>query len=110
MDRVFNKLEEKLEDSDLYNKEYLKVIDKVSRIGGVDTWIKSKNQKVKVKINNIDPETLKIDFSVTQGNDWAAKKGRSTIDDIINLLNKESLFGPEEFREHYLKFLQKSIL
>ena len=110
LDRVFNKLEEKLEDSDLYNKEYLKVIDKVSRIGGVDTWIKSKNQKVKVKINNIDPETLKIDFSVTQGNNWAAKKGRSTIDDIINLLNNESMYGAEEFREHYLKFLQKTIL
>ena len=110
LDRVFNKLEEKLKDSDLYNKEYLKVIDKVSRIGGVDTWIKAKNQKVRVKINNIDPETLKIDFSVTQGNNWSAKKGRSTIDDIINLLNNESMYGAEEFREHYLKFLQKTIL
>ena len=110
LDRVFNKLEEKLEDSDLYNKEYLKVIDKVSRIGGVDTWIKAKNQKVQVKINNIDPESLKIDFSVTQGNNWSAKKGRSTIDDIINLLNNESMYGAEEFREHYLKFLQKTIL
>ena len=110
LDRVFNKLEEKLEDSDLYNKEFLKVIDKVSIIGGVDTWIKAKNQKVQVKINNIDPETLKIDFSVAQGNHWSAKKGRSTIDDIINLLNNESMYGAEEFREHYLKFLQKTIL
>ena len=57
-----------------------------------------------------DKKTLKIDFSVTQGNNWSAKKGRSTIDDIINLLNYESMYGIQDFREHYLKFLQKTIL
>ena len=69
-----------------------------------------KNKKLKLRINNIDPETLKIDFYVADGNSWASKKGRSTIDEIINLLYNESLFGSEEFREHYLKFLQKTIL
>ena len=111
LDRVFDKLEERLEDSDVYNKSYLEVLDKVSKIGGVGNWIRSKNKKLKLRINNIDPETLKIDFYVADGNSWSSsKKGRSTIDEIINLLYNESLFGSEEFREHYLKFLQKTIL
>ena len=64
-----------------------------------------------IKINSIDPETLKIDFSVAENNsNWSNKKGRSTIDDIINLLNYESMYGIQDFREHYLKFLQKTIL
>ena len=35
---------------------------------------------------------------------------QETIDEIINLLYNESLFDVEQFREHYLKFLQKTIL
>jgi hypothetical protein len=111
LDSVFDKLEERLEDSELYNKEYFEVINKVSMIGGVGNWIKSKNKKLQIKINSIDPETLKIDFSVAENNsNWSNKKGRSTIDDIINLLNYESMYGIQDFREHYLKFLQKTIL
>ena len=110
LDRVFDKLLDRIEDDGVYNKEYLEVLDKVSKIGGVGEWITSKNKKVRLRIGNIDPETLKIDFSVTQGNNWSSKKGRSTIDDIINLLNNESMYGAEEFREHYLKFLQKTVL
>mgnify|MGYP000509736858 CR=1 FL=1 len=69
-----------------------------------------KNKKLKLRINNIDPETLKIDFHITNSKTYDAKKGRSTIDEIINLLYNESLFDVEQFREHYLKFLQKTIL
>jgi hypothetical protein len=69
------------------------------------------NGAIGIKINSIDPETLKIDFSVAENNsNWSNKKGRSTIDDIINLLNYESMYGIQDFREHYLKFLQKTIL
>jgi len=66
--------------------------------------------KIKIKINSVDPVTLKINFSVTDSGTWQAKKGLTTIDDIINILNNESLFGVEEFREHYLKFIQNTIL
>ena len=110
LDSVFDKLEEDIKDNDMYNEEYIEVLNKVSKIGGLNDWIVSENGKFQIRLHNIDPETLKIDFSVTGVNKWQTKKGRSTIDDIINLLNNESLFGVEEFREHYLKFLQKTIL
>jgi len=110
LDSVFDKLLDRIEDEGVYNEEYLEVLDKVSKIGGVGEWITSKNKKVKLRIHNIDPETLKIDFHITNNNTYNAKKGRSTIDEIINLLYNESLFDVEQFREHYLKFLQKTIL
>jgi len=110
LDRVFDKLLDRIEDDGVYNKGYLEVLDKVSKIGGVGEWITSKNKKVKLRIHNIDPETLKIDFHITNSRTYDAKKGRSTIDEIINLLYNESLFDVEQFREHYLKFLQKTIL
>ena len=110
LDRVFDKLLDRIEDEGVYNEEYLEVLDKVSKIGGVGEWITSKNKKVKLRIHNIDPETLKIDFHITNNNTYNAKKGRSTIDEIINLLYNESLFDVEQFREHYLKFIQNTIL
>ena len=111
LNRIFDKFLENIEDSEFYNKKYLEVINKVASIGGVGDWIKSKNKKFQIRINSIDPETLKIDFNVAGiGNNWSYKKGRSSIDNIINLLNNESLFDVQDFREHYLKLLQKTVL
>ena len=111
MDRIFDKMLDRLEDSEIYNnKGYHNILDKILKIGGIDKWIQSKNNKIKIKINSVDPVTLKINFSVTDSGTWEAKKGLTTIDDIINILNNESLFGVEEFREHYLKFIQNTIL
>lgn len=111
LDSVFNKIEESIGDSDSYNEEYLEVINKVSAIGGLNEWIESKNKKFQIKLHRIDPETLKIDFNVAgKTYYYQSKRGRSTIDNIINLLNNESLFDVQDFREHYLKLTQKSVL
>jgi hypothetical protein len=111
LDYVFDKIEKSIGDSDSYNEEYLEVINKVSAIGGLNEWIESKNKKFQIKLHRIDPETLKIDFNVAgKTYYYQSKRGRSTIDDIINLLNNESLFDVQDFREHYLKLTQKSVL
>ena len=111
LNRIFDKFLENIEDSEFYNKKYLEVINKVASIGGVGEWIRSKNKKFQIRINGIDPETLKIGFNVAGSNsNWSYKKGRSSIDDLLNLLNNESLFNVQDFREHYLKLLQKSVL
>jgi hypothetical protein len=111
LDYVFDKIEKSIGDSDSYNEEYLEVINKVSAIGGLNEWIESKNKKFQIKLNRIDPETLKIDFFVAgKTYYYQSKRGRSTIDNIINLLNNESLFDVQDFREHYLKLTQKSVL
>ena len=106
---IFDKL--LIEVSETHNKGYYEAIAKITKIGGFSNWITSKNGKVKIRINNLDPETLKVDFSVAKGkSNWSTKKGRSTVDEIINLLYNESMFDVEDFREHYLRFLQKTIL
>lgn len=107
---IFDKL--LIEVSESHNKGYYEAIAKITKIGGFNTWITSKNEKVKLMIRNLDPETLKVDFSVINGNygSWQSKKGRSTVDEIINLLYNESMFDVEDFREHYLRFIQKTIL
>lgn len=107
---IFDKL--LIEVSESHNKGYYEAIAKITKIGGFNTWITSKNEKVKLMIRNLDPETLKVDFSVINGNygNWQSKQGRSTVDEIINLLYNESMFDVEDFREHYLRFIQKTIL
>ena len=107
---IFDKL--LIEVSESHNKGYYEAIAKITKIGGFNTWITSKNEKVKLMIRNLDPETLKVDFSVINGNygSWQSKQGRSTVDEIINLLYNESMFDVEDFREHYLRFIQKTIL
>ena len=110
LDSVFDKLEDRIGRSEFQNEDYVELINKVSSIGGVGMWIKSKNNKFRIKIDNINSETLKVEFSIVRNGSGYIKKGRSTIDDIINLLNNESMYGAEEFREHYLKFLQKTVL
>ena len=106
---IFDKL--LIEISETHNKGYYEAIAKITKIGGFNTWIISKNEKVKLMIRNLDPETLKVDFSVVNGKgNWQSKKGRSTVDEIINLLYNESMFDVEDFREHYLRFIQKTIL
>jgi hypothetical protein len=106
---ILNNLEEKILEEGTYSEEYFEILNKIIKIGGFNTWIQSKNKKLKIKIDKINPETLKIDFSISEKN-WVSKRGRTTIDEIINLLYNESLFDSEEFREHYLKFLNKSVL
>jgi hypothetical protein len=106
---ILNNLEEKILEEGTYSEEYFEILNKIIKIGGFNTWIQSKNKKLKIKIDKINPETLKIDFSISEKN-WTSKRGRTTIDEIINLLYNESLFDSEEFREHYLKFLNKSVL
>ena len=111
MDNILDKKYDEILDDEEYSKDYIDVLNKVSLIGGTDSWIKSKNGKYQIRILKIDPKTLKIDYSVSdKSNNWSSKKGRTTIDELINLLNYESLFHPSEFREQLLRKFRNSIL
>ena len=111
VDKILDNTLEDILSDEKYSKDYLEVLGKVTQIGGLGQWIKSKNKNVQIRMNSVDPETLKIDFMIAKGgSNWSYKKGRTTIDEIINLLNVESLFDPESFREHYLRFLRNSVL
>jgi hypothetical protein len=93
-----NKISEILENED-YNKKYFKTIEAISRIGGVGTWIESKDEKFKIKVRDIDPKTAKITYDITS-NAWGGKikLAKSDIKVLLNYLNQGHLFDPTDYR------------
>jgi hypothetical protein len=110
INEILDDLSDEIEGDETINKEYYEVLSKVTRIGGMEEWIKSKNTKINIRILSVNPQTLKVNFIISDPLKGRIKKGNTTIDEIVNLLNYESLFEPTEFREHYLRFIQKAIL
>lgn len=110
INEILDDLADEIEGDETINKEYYEVLSKITKIGGMDEWIKSKNRKINIRILSVNPQTLKVNFIISDPLNGRIKKGNTTIDEIVNLLNYESLFEPTEFREHYLRFIQKSIL
>lgn len=95
-------LEDKLEEleENIDNKEYYEVLDKVISIGGIQSWISTKDKKHEIYIRGIDPETLKITYNIREKNKWGGsnKEGITDIDSILNILNVGSLFDRMDYR------------
>ena len=68
--KVKEVLERKLEDiqnnPEDYDEKYLEVIDKVSQLGGLNTWIKTKDKKYEILIDDIEPSTSLIRYKIKQ--------------------------------------------
>jgi hypothetical protein len=98
-------LEKKLEDIqnnlEDYDEKYLEVLDKVSQLGGVNTWIKTKDKKYEIRIDNIEPETSLITYKIKEPFKWQSKAGKTDIDSLINMIYNEKLF---DMLEHLDKF------
>lgn len=88
-------LEDKLYDiqfSDEYGSKYWDVIKKISKLGGFDNWIYSKDRSLYVKLRSVDPETLKVTYLIGKSGVTGVKNGETDIKTIINLLYNKSLF------------------
>jgi len=118
-DEVFNpevtsaleNLYETLLEDDTYSKKYLETIDKVLQLGGFGIWIPTKDGKYKIQIKDVDKDTLKVSYLISNTTwDMNVKKGITDIDSLYNLLYQQSLWNPKEFREHFLRFLSDSVL
>jgi hypothetical protein len=98
-------LEKKLEDIqnnlEDYDEKYLEVLDKVSQLGGINTWIKTKDKKYEIRIDNIEPETSLITYKIKEPYKWQTKAGKTDIDSLINMIYNEKLF---DMLEHLDKF------
>jgi len=102
---------ETLLEDDSYSKKYLETIDKVLQLGGFDLWIRTKDGKYKIKITDVDKDTLKVTYFISDTTwDMNVKRGVTDIDSIYNLLYQQSMWSPKEFREHFFRFLSNSVL
>ena len=96
-----NKISDILENEE-YNPKYLKAIEVITQLGGMGRWIHSRDKKFRIKINDVDPKTAKITYSITSsGGTWGygAKTAKSNLRTLLDYLNQGHLFDPEDYRE-----------
>jgi len=98
--KVTKVLEKKLEDiqnnPEDYDEKYLEVIDKVSQLGGINTWIKTKDGKYEILISDIEPSTSLIKYKIKEPYKWQTKVGKTDIDSLISMIYNEKLFNVME--------------
>ena len=87
------KLEDILEDGNL-NTEYMKIIAKVSDLGGLGRWLETKDKKYQIQIHSINDETNQISYSIKKLGEWRSKSGKTDIDTLVNMFYNQFLFDP----------------
>ena len=87
------KLEDILEDGNL-NTEYMKIIAKVSDLGGLGRWLETKDKKYQIQIHSINDETNQISYSIKKKGEWRSKTGKTDIDTLVNMFYNQFLFDP----------------
>jgi hypothetical protein len=88
-----NELENIKDNTEQYNLKFFKLIDEIQKLGGLETWIYSKNKKYSIKINKVDNENLQITYQFRKldgGYDY--KMMKTSFEYLLNLLNTEPLF------------------
>lgn len=107
-------LEKKLadieENPENYDKNYFDAIDKVMSLGGTDVWINTKDEKYKIKIQGIEPNTSLITYQIVRKGDYRAKVGKTDIDGILNMIYNEKLFDVMEHKEKFSILRNKTFL
>ena len=93
VERVLEKkLEEIQSDSEKYDEKYFEVLDKVMELGGVNTWITTKDKKYEIRIDNIEPINSLITYKIKEPFKWQVKVGKTDIDSLISMIYNEKLF------------------
>ena len=87
------KLEDILEDGNL-NIEYMKIIAKVSDLGGLGRWLETKDKKYQIQMYSINDETNQISYSIKKKDEWRSKSGKTDIDTLVNMFYNQFLFDP----------------
>ena len=88
-----NELENIKDNTEQYNLKFFKLIDEIQKLGGLETWIYSKNKKYSIKIIKVDDKNLQITYQFRKldgGYDY--KMMKTSFEYLLNLLNTEPLF------------------
>ena len=101
-DKITIRLEELIENlMEDFDTEYFEVLTKVIDMGGFGNFLpmKSYNDKYQIRLNSIDPDNLKIKYTIKLKNSWGEdKQGELPLKDLLNLINQPGLFDPMDYR------------
>ena len=99
------------------DEKYFEVIDKVMELGGVNTWIKTKDKKYEILIDDIEPSTSLIRYKIKEPylqnlihNKWNTKVGKTDIDSLISMIYNEKLFNMMEHLDKFSILRNKTFL
>lgn len=95
VEQILEKALYKLEFDDRFSNEYLEVVRQISKLGGFDKWIHSKDKTVRIRLNKIELGTNKVQYTISKN--YKTKSGKAKIEDIINLIYNKTLFDPLEY-------------
>ena len=88
-----NELENIKDNTEQYNLKFFKLIDEIQKLGGIETWIYSKNKKYSIKINKVDDKNLQITYQFRKlDGGYNYKMMKTSFEYLLNLLNTEPLF------------------
>jgi hypothetical protein len=111
VERVLEKkLEEIQSDSEKYDEKYFEVLDKVMELGGVNTWITTKDRKYEIRIDNIEPTNSLITYKIKEPYKWQVKVGKTDIDSLISMIYNEKLFNMMEHLDKFSILRNKTFL
>jgi hypothetical protein len=104
------KIEEIEDEPDYFDEIYKETLSKVLKLGGIDKWLTTKDDKYQIRINSIDPQTSLISYSITPKGGWRAKSGKTDIEGLITMFYNEKLFDLTESKKRFSILRKKSIL
>jgi hypothetical protein len=111
VERVLEKKLEDIQDNlEDYDEKYFEVLDKVSQLGGVNTWIKTKDKKYEILIDDIEPSTSLITYKIKEPFKWQTKAGKTDIDSLISIIYNEKLFNMMEHLDRFSILRNKTFL
>ena len=92
MDEYIEKAQEEI------NSDYIEVMRKLGELKLFE-FKRLPDKKHYLKVEKVDPETLKVTFRVgTSPQNWNSKMGVSDVDSVIAMATQPGLFDPTEYR------------
>ena len=92
MDEYIEKAHEEI------NSDYMEVMRKLGELK-LFVFKQLPDKKHYLKVEKVDPETLKVTFRVgTSRQNWNSKMGVSDVDSVIAMATQPGLFNPTEYR------------
>ena len=92
MDEYIEKAQEEI------NSDYMEVMRKLGELKLFE-FKQLPDKKHYLKVEKVDPETLKVTFRVgTSPQNWNSKMGVSDVDSVITMVTQPGLFDPTEYR------------
>ena len=98
LERLLDSLNEMESESKGKFSKYLKIVSIISDKIGFRKWKKIATPNHEIYIQDVDKETLKVNYRIKNAKDWYVKNGVTTIESIFDIMNSPQLFDPLSYR------------